>query len=241
MPVATGPMRALPDLAVPPVPAVRPAAVPSFTPREALERRATMADESSYPYEAPVQDDVIASWRAASKLPEAGEFPRRERKAPGERRAVRPPDPVLADLLSRVRNGIKDHPDSDEGPIYAALHAERTNPHPVIGITPDPHPEPEPGSWRPWLAGMAYAGARWAEPLGPQVCAWCRESLAGLCEPCADAAETAAALDALHDRILAAESIDAALALIRESAAWQTTTGIAGMRVITSRTSGGKK
>jgi hypothetical protein len=229
-------MRAVPDLAVPPAPAASPAVplapVPSFTPREPLERRVTVAD-GAYPYEAPVQDDVIASWRGAGKLPRAGEFPRRERKAPDETRPLRPLNPVMRAMLGRVRDGIRDLPDGHTDPIYAALHAERTGPQPVAGIAPEP--EPEPGTWRPWLAGMAYAAARWADPPGPQVCAWCRESLAGLCEPCADAAEVAAAMDALHDRILSAATVTEALAMVGDSAAWQATTGIAGMRVITGR------
>jgi hypothetical protein len=88
-----------------------------------------------------------------------------------------------------------------------------------------PAPEQEPEGWREWLAAMAWGAARHAEPPGRNICAWCRESIAGWCDPCADSIELAAALDALHDEILTAPDLATAQRLMVESASWRTTHG----------------
>jgi hypothetical protein len=96
---------------------------------------------------------------------------------------------------------------------------------PAALLATTPAPEPEPEGWREWLAEMAWGAARHAEPPGKDICAWCRESIADWCDPCADAIELAAALDALHDEILAAPDMATALRLMTESATWRTTHG----------------
>jgi hypothetical protein len=147
---------------------------------------------------------------------EALELERARARAAGERHRslVKSPPPGL---LERMLGGLQRLP-VDEAIV------------PEIPDTPAellamPAPEPEPQGWREWLAAMAYGAARWTEPPVPSGCGACRDSLASWCGRCADAIEAAAALDRLHDEIIAAPDMATALRLMAESATWRTTHG----------------